>query len=117
MLQIKRVFMGSLAALLIAGSVSPIVAHALPIGSALQLHASEKQNQKLIAVHVYNKGEQLQDVKVDEQTYTVKPHDTVVIKAPSGTAVYAASAGTGHQKGDLLFTVTPDLKGATVSFN
>src|ERR1035437_6453534 len=76
MLQIKRVFMGSLAALLIAGSVSPIVAHALPIGSALQLHASEKQNQKLIAVHVYNKGEQLQDVKVDEQVYTVKPHDT-----------------------------------------
>lgn len=117
MLQIKRVFMGSFAVVLIAGSVAPITAHALPIDTPVALHASEKQNQKLIAVHVCNKGEQMQDVKVADQTYTVKPHDTVVIKAPSGTAVYAASTGTGHQKGDLLFTVTPDLKGATVSFN
>jgi hypothetical protein len=70
-----------------------------------------------ISVQVYNKGQMSQDIKVEGQTYTVQPHQSLTIKAAAGTAVYADSTGKGFSKGDVLFTLAPAMKGATVNFN
>jgi hypothetical protein len=47
----------------------------------------------------------------------VKPHASVTIKAPAGTQVFAATASANHQPGDVLFAITPQLDGETLSFN
>ena len=118
MLRMTRVLAGSLAVFLVAGAMAPATANAWPLGKGSHLHpAADPAKAAEIAVLVYNRGQAAQDVKVSGQTYTVQPHASLTIKAPSGTQVYAGSAGTGFQAGDVLFLVTPNLKGATVSFN
>jgi hypothetical protein len=116
MLQINRTFAGSLAVLLIAGAMAPATANAWTLGRLLHLHPSAAKSQDTrISVQVFNKGVGLQDLKVDGHIYTVLSHEALTIKAPAGTAVFAASPGYRHRKGDLLFAVTPEMKDAKIS--
>ncbi len=68
-------------------------------------------------MQLHNKGAQAQSVKVGETIYTVPPTKSVTIKAAAGTQILADTAGTGFNKGDVLYVVRGDLKNATVSFN
>ena len=116
--RMTRVSRSLLALLFLAGAITfaPPVATASPIAKLLHLHprASKAEDSRVI-VQVYNKGLEFQDLNVDGHTYTVRPHCWLTIKAPAGTAVYAASTGFGHRKGDLLFALTPQMKNATVT--
>jgi uncharacterized protein with LGFP repeats len=116
MLRIHRVFASSLAVVLIAGALSP-VANAWPLGKAHLHPASNDAQAVLVAVQFHNKGESTQAVKVDGTVYSISAAQSVTIKAAAGTQVYAETAGQGYNKGDVLYVVRGDLKGATVSFN
>jgi len=117
MLRINRVFASSLV-FLVAGAMAPAGANASGISKLLHMHPKAAQTgEARIVVTVYNRGALFQDVKVDGKVYTVLPHQALEIKAPNGTPVYANSTGAGYNKGDLLFSINPSMKGATVSFN
>ena len=118
MLRITRTFASSLAVLLIAGVMAPAAANAWPMGKRTPPDPGAARSQGArISVQVYNKGQISQDIKVEGQVYTVQPHQSLTIKAPAGTVVYADSTGNGYSKGDVLFTFMPTMKGATVKFN
>jgi hypothetical protein len=116
MLRIARTISRSLAVLIVAGAIAPVAANAWPLGKGSHLHPAEGKDAQ-VAVMVHNRGKAAQDLKVDGQIYTVQPNASVTIKAPVGTQVFAATPGAGYQSGDVLFSVTPQLKGTTVSFN
>jgi len=117
MLRMTRVFGSSLAVLILAGAIAP-AASASPIGRLFHLHPRAAQTRDTrISLQVYNKGFIFQDVKVAGKIYTVLPHQWLGIKAPAGTEVYTESTSFEHRKGDLLFAVTPEMKGATISIN
>jgi hypothetical protein len=70
-----------------------------------------------IAVHLINRGERTQTIKVDGRIYAVQPHEGLDIKAPTGTVVYAAGESIRYHDGDKLLSLTPNLKDKTVYFN
>jgi len=116
MFQSPRTIASSLAVLLVAGAMAPVAANAWPLGRLLHLHPTVSNSQDTrISVQVFNKGVGLQDLKVDGHIYTVLSHESLTIKAPAGTTVFAASPGYRHRKGDLLFAVTPEMKDAKIS--
>jgi len=113
-----RTIVSSLAVLLVAGAMAPVAANAWSLGNKANPDKSATQTQqKSISVQVYNKGQASQDLKVEGKVYTVPSHQTITIKAPLGTAVYADSTGAAYQKGDVLFTFMPAMKDATVKIN
>jgi hypothetical protein len=118
MLRMTRNFAGSLVLLAGAAIAAPISANAWPLGKVFHFHPNAAQTQdSRINLKLTNKGQLFQDVKVDGHVYTIQPRETFTIKAPVGTPVYAASTGIGHRKGELLFEVTPQMQGSTVSID
>jgi hypothetical protein len=91
--------------------MAPVPANAWPLGKPLHLHPEDSR----IVLKLCNGGEILQDVKVDGRIYTVLPHEAIVVKAPEGTLIYADSRGFAHRKGDLLLTVSAEMRGAKIS--
>jgi hypothetical protein len=107
----------ALALLVFAAMIAP-TANASPLDVMFHLHPRSTQAQDTrVDLEIYNKGYVFQDVKVAGKVYTVLPHSALKIKAPAGTEVYSESTGFGHHKGDLLFAVTPGMKGATISID
>ena len=118
MLRNTRMFACSLAVLLVVGAMAPAAANAWSLGKKTKTDASTVQGQGAsIVVQVYNRGQAPQDLKMDGQTYTVQPHQSLTIKGTPGAAVYADTAGNGYQKGEVLFKFAPAMNGATVKFN
>jgi hypothetical protein len=117
MLRITRTLACTLAILIVAGAIAPAGANASPLGKLLHLHPGTKTQDARITVHVFNQTGLFREVKVDGHVYTMMPHHGIVITALAGTPVYAASAGFAHREGELLFTVSPATKGATVYIN
>jgi hypothetical protein len=105
----------SIAVLILAGAIAPTAANAGSVANLMHpFFAARTAN---VQIKLYNKGVVSQDVKVNDKVYTVKPHASVTINAPAGTQVFAATASANHQPGDVLFAITPQLDGATLSFN
>ena len=96
------------ASFLLTGAVAPLYGSA----SAMAARGNDK-----VPVHLVNKGEEIQDIKVDGRIYLVQPHASLDVKVPVGSVVYAAGKSAGHQDGDKLITITPEMKGTTVYFN
>jgi hypothetical protein len=117
MLQKTRFLVSSIAVLILAGAIAPTAANAGSVGNLMHPYFAAKATNATVAIKLYNKGTTSQDVKVNDQVYTVGPHASVTIKAAAGTQVYAATASASHQLGDMLFVITPQLDGGTVSFN
>ena len=118
MQRITRTIASSIAVLLVAGTMVPVTANAWPLGKKANSNAAATQTQETrISVQVHNKSKQDQSLKVEGQVYTVPAHQTLTIKAPLGTAVYADSVCKGHVKGDQLFSFTKEMKDATFSID
>jgi hypothetical protein len=118
MLQTTRTFALSLAVLLLLGALAPAPAHAWPFGNALHLHPLTAQGKDArITVYLFNKSYRFQEVNVAGHVYTVMPHDSLAIKAPAGTNVFAATETVYHHKGDLLVSFTPDRNNRTININ
>jgi hypothetical protein len=113
-----RTIAGSLAVLLVAGAMAPATANAWPLGKKTSSDPSAAKSQgPPISFQVYNRGKNSQDIRVAGQVYTVPSQQTITLTAAPGAEVYADSEGNGYQKGTLLFTIIPTMKGAKVSFN
>ncbi|HWB31563.1 MAG TPA: hypothetical protein VG714_00155 [Acidobacteriaceae bacterium] len=105
MRSISRTLSITLALAFAAGTMAPLPA------SAFSLARGKQQ----INVHIANKSDEAQSIKVDGRVYTVKPHQSMEVKVPVGSVVYAAGNSTYHQDGDKLITVTPQLKDGTIN--
>jgi len=117
-MMITRTIASSIAVLLVAGTMVPVTANAWPLGKKANSNAAATQTQETrISVQVHNKSKQDQSLKVEGQVYTVPAHQTLTIKAPLGTTVYADSVCKGHIKGDQLFSFTKEMKDATFSID
>jgi len=81
-------------------------------GSAMAARGGDR-----VAVQLVNKGDEVQDIKVDGKIYLVKPNEKVDVKVPAGSVVYAAGISSQHQSGDKLITITPEMKDTKVYFN
>ena len=111
-------FANSIAILVLAGALAPTTASAGPVGNLMHPYfASKAPKDATVEITLHNKGKISQDIKVNDKLYTVKPDAFLTIKAPAGTPVYAATAGDGYKQGDVLVSITPELKGGTVGFN
>jgi hypothetical protein len=98
--------------------MAPARANAWPLGRLLHLHPHPAAaGPARITVHLVNKDGSVQQVKVDGHVYTMVANGALTFTAAQGTQVYAQSAGFGHQAGDLLFAVEPEMKDATISIN
>lgn len=118
MLRITRTVAGSLAILIVAGTIAPAAANAaLSDGAYNQVSYNAQKKGANVTFQLYNKGEGVQQVKVAGQVYTLQPHSAQKITAPAGSEVYAASESKSHHDGELLFSVTEALKGNTVSID
>jgi hypothetical protein len=113
MVRMTRAFAGSLSAILLAGAMAPVSAMAAPAGGMIASPISFHKD-STVKVVIINKEKTSQDVKADGHVYTIAPEQSVTIVAAAGTPVYADSEGPGHQKGDLLFKVGPEMKNAKI---
>ncbi len=105
------------ALVLALGATASTSAYALP-HFGLHRHPSASQiPDSRVTVRIANKGPLFRDIKVDGHVYTILPNKFITITAPAGTSVYTESTGGLHHKGDLLFEVVPQLRGAIVSIN
>ncbi|HWG16535.1 MAG TPA: hypothetical protein VN678_01645 [Acidobacteriaceae bacterium] len=106
MLRMSRTLSGITAVFLAAGAVAPLY------GSAMSARGNDR-----VSVHLVNKGDDAQDIKVDGRVYLVKAHDGVQVKVAAGSIVYSAGKSAHYQEGDKLITITPAMKDSTVYFN
>jgi hypothetical protein len=117
MLRTTRTLAHSLALFLVVGAMAPAAANASSDKKSKTDAGSAQGQSASISVQLYNRGDASQNLKMDGQTYTVQPHQTITLKGAPGAGVYADTPGNGYQKGELLFKFAPSMSGATVKFN
>lgn len=103
------------ALILTLGATASTSAYALP-HIDVHRHPTVRKDGRVM-VHVRNTATFFRDVKIGDKVYTVQPYQGLTITAPAGTQVFAASPGTTYQKGDLLFSINPQMQNAIVSIN
>lgn len=68
-----------------------------------------------VFVTLVNKGVEFRDVKIDGHKYTLQPKDSLTVKGPVGTVVYADSKWGKYHRGDTLLALTPTMDHTRVS--
>jgi hypothetical protein len=91
-----------------AAAVTPIAANAASFVNIFHLHPHPAITQAArynftISNHTYA----YQEFKVNGVTYAVPSHFDLLVTAPAGTEIYAASKMGSYDRGSLLFTITP----------
>lgn len=97
-------------ALSVSAALSPAAASGSPIKSPIHLHPHLARAGDAIYISVYNSSFSFRDIEIAGHIYTVSAHSYVTIKAPAGTAIYAASPGRSYRRGDAIFVIAPSLK-------
>jgi hypothetical protein len=94
-----------------AAAFAPVGAHAASFGNIFHLHPhpTVTTQDARISFTIYNNSYAYQEFKVKGVTYIVPSHYNLLVKAPAGTEVYAASKIGDHARGSLLFSVTSKL--------
>ncbi len=103
------------ALLLLAGTLIPAAAQASILGNMLPSHAYAFAKAKKVNIYFLNTTDAARSIKVEDQAYSVAPHQKISVSAPVGAKVIAADSGNTYKEGDVLLTVSADLKDATVS--
>ncbi len=89
-------------------TLAPIAANASPFRNIFHLHPHPTVAQGIrYTFTIYNNTYAFQEFKINGITHTVPSHYNLIVKAPAGTEVYAASKIGDNPRGSLLFTVTP----------
>jgi hypothetical protein len=119
MQQTARALVTSLVLLLPLAAAAPAHAASWLAGPMLPLTpATPPQTATApITVQIRNRGALVQQVRVGGRVYTLMPYNRLTLKAPQGTQAYAASTGSKHRKGDMLFAFTPDRNNDTVTLD
>jgi hypothetical protein len=91
-------------------ALTPVAANAAPFSNIFHLHPHPTVAQAVrYTLTIYNNTYAYQEFKVNGVTYAVPSHFNLIVKAPAGTEVYAASKMGTHERGSLLFSVTPKI--------
>lgn len=91
-----------------ATALAPITANASPFRNLFHLHPNPVAAQGIrYTFTIYNNTYAYQEFKINGVTHVVPSHYNLIVKAPAGTEVYAASKIGDNPRGSLLFTVTP----------
>jgi len=117
MLQKTRSFVSSLVLLLMLGGLAPATANARPLGKLLHMHPAAQEQDKRITSRLWDGTAFARQIVVAGCVHTLLPNDGVMIKAPAGTEVLAASDSYKHRKGDVLVEMTADRNNSTVTLN
>ncbi len=105
-------------ALTAAAVLAPIHANAAPLLNIFHFHSQPPGAQTArYTFTIYNNTYISQEFEINNKTHTVLPHFSIIVKAPAGTEVYAASKLGGNPRGSLLFTVTPQYDRQQLVFN
>ncbi|HZY63476.1 MAG TPA: hypothetical protein VFE38_13230 [Edaphobacter sp.] len=87
---------------------APIAINAAPFPHFFHLHPQPAVAQVTrYTFTIFNNTYAFQQFKINGITHTVPSHYNLVVKAPAGTRIYAASKIGDNPRGSLLFTVTP----------
>jgi hypothetical protein len=92
-----------------AAALTPVAANAASFGNIFHLHPHPTviTQDARISFTIYNNSYAYQGFKVNGVTYMVPSHYNLLVKAPAGTEIYAASKIGDHPRGSLLFSVSP----------
>ena len=104
-------FTSSLAALVLAVNVLAPATTVSPIAPA----ALRKQVDTRVTIKLANVANGFRDVTIAGHEYEIPAHQLLDVKAPAGTAVYAASRTPEFKRGDLMVALTPEIDKTTVT--
>lgn len=91
-----------------ATALAPMAASASPFRNVFHLHPQSTTTQgALYTFIIFNNTYGYQEFKINGITHIVPSHFNLLVKAPAGTEIYAASKIGDNPRGSLLFTVTP----------
>ena len=94
-----------LASLTLAAMVA--TAPAGPFANLVHLHPHTSPDTR-VTLTLVNQAPSFRDIKVDGHAYTIRSGQTLVVKAPVGTRIYAESRTPTLRRGDLLLEVSAD---------
>lgn len=80
-----------------------------PFTALVSHHAPERQKDERVSFVIHNSSQFFDDVKIEGRNYTIRAHDSIMVKALTGTVVFADSRFGKFHPGDVLLTVTPTL--------
>ncbi len=80
-----------------------------PLSKLVHLHMHTPQTDSRISLTLHNTTPYFQDVAINGRTYTINGHQGLVIKAPAGTKIYAASSMGQHHRGELISELGTEL--------
>ncbi len=92
-----------LASLTLAAMVA--TAPAGPFANLVHLHPHSNPDTR-VTVTLVNQAHSFRDVKVDGHAYTIPCGQTLVVRAPIGTRIYADSRTPTLHRGDLMLEVS-----------
>lgn len=111
MQRITRLF----ALLLLAGTLVPSAAHASILRNVLPPNAHGFAKVKKVNIYFLNTTDAARSIKIEDQAYSIAPHQKISVSSPVGAKVLAGDSGSTYKQGDVLLTISADLKDATVS--
>ena len=88
-------------------AVRALSASALASPLSTPVHLHPKMPDTRINLSLYNKANGFRDVKIDGHSYTVPAHESLRVKAPAGTVIFADSRTPRFRRGDVMLQVTP----------
>ena len=111
----RNVLVSTAASFALLASTVVATGNAQPLSHLLHLHPGDlSQADNRVSLRLYNDGSLFKELSVDGKNYTLMTHQTLDIKAPAGTAVYAASNMALHHRGDIVLTVEPTMQNARI---
>ncbi len=94
-----------LASLTLAAMVA--TAPAGPFANLVHLHPHTSPDSR-VTLTLVNQAHSFRDVQVDGHAYTIPAGQTLIVRAPIGTRIYAGSPTPTLHRGDLMVEVSAD---------
>jgi hypothetical protein len=85
-----------------------------PLSKMVHMHPHSAQPDTRISLTIANKAIRFQDIKVDGRSYTVQAHQSLLVKAPAGTIIYADSSYGPLHRGDVIAQLMPQSDQQTI---
>lgn len=89
----------------LAMSASAVI---FPLSNRMHLHPQNEKKDTRVSLTLRNSTPFFQDVQIAGKSYTIFGNHTLLVKAPVGTRIIAASSTYGHHRGDVLAEVSPE---------
>ena len=103
--------LSSLAALVLAFPTATAPINVAPAVAVTPHHQADSR----ISITLANDSNSFRDVRIAGHRYEILAHQALDVKAPAGTAIYAASRTPKFQRGDLMLALEPEMNKHTIT--